>query len=75
MAYDLSAIETERLWTIARVLFPKETAKAETWVMSQAKAMGVQYAREKVQEAAVNPLVWAALGLGALGLVFGLMRR
>lgn len=75
MAYDLGAIETERLWMIARGLFPKETAKAEAWVTAEAKRLGVQYAREKVQEAAVNPVVWAALGLGALGLVFGLMRR
>ncbi len=75
MAYDLSAIETERLWAIARAIFPKEAAKAEAWVTAEAKRLGVQYAKEKVQEAAVNPIVWAALGLGALGLVFGMMRR
>lgn len=74
MAY-LSAIETERLWAIARALFPKETSKAETWVMQEARRLGVGYAKEKVQEAATNPLLWAALGLGALGLVFGLTRR
>lgn len=75
MAYDLSAIETERLWAIARAIFPKETAKAEAWVTAEAKRLGVQYAKEKVQEAAVNPIVWAALGLGAAGLLVGMMRR
>ncbi len=74
MAY-LSAIETERLWTIARAIFPKETAKAEAWVMHEAKRLGIGYAKEKVQEAATNPILWAALGLGALGLVVGLTRR
>lgn len=71
----LSGIDMDRLWMIARGLFPKETAKAESWVTSEAKRLGVQYAQQKVQEAAVNPIVWAAVGLGALGLVFGLMRR
>lgn len=80
MAYrQLGAIDTERLWTIARALFPTQTAKAQAWVTGEAKRLGVdyaqQYAQEKVAEATTNPLVWAALGLGAFGLVFGLTRR
>jgi hypothetical protein len=79
MAYPLSALQTDRLWAIATALFPKQTAKAQAWVTAEAKRLGMdyaqQYAQEKVAEATTNPLVWAALGLGAFGLVFGLMRR
>ena len=83
MAYPLGAIETQKLleplWKIAQTIFPKETAKAQAWVVQQAQQQGIAYAKEYVQqkttEAGANPLVWAALGLGALGLVFGIMRR
>lgn len=74
MAY-LSAIETERLWAIAKAIFPKEAAKAEAWVMAEAKRLGVGYAKEKVQEAATNPILWGALALGGIGLLVGLTRR
>jgi uncharacterized protein HemX len=82
-AYPLGAIETQKLldplWNIARTIFPKETAKAQAWVMQQAQQQGIAYAKDYVEQkaadAGANPLVWAALGLGAVGLVFGLMRR
>ena len=79
MAYPLGAIETQKLleplWNIARTIFPTQTAKAEAWVILEAKRQGLEYAKQKTVEAGANPLVWAALGLGALGLIFGLMRR
>lgn len=83
MAYSLGAVDTAKLidplWNIARTLFPKETAKAEAWVIQQAQQQGIAYAKEYVQqktaEAGANPLVWAALGLGAVGLLMGLRRR
>ena len=35
----------------------------------EAKRQGLEYAKQKTVEAGANPLVWAALGLGAVGLI------
>jgi len=62
----------EELYRKARELFPKETAKAEKWVMEQAVRLGIIRGKILAEEVATSPWTWA---LGGALLAFLLTRR
>lgn len=64
----------EELYKQARVLFPKETAKAESWVTQRATLLGISRAKEIGAQAVANPLTWLAVG-GLVAFLFSQFRK
>ncbi len=59
----------DALWSMAKELWPEDTAKAEAWVKDQAVRYGIAEAKAQAASVAQSPVLWIILGIGA-GLLF-----
>ena len=53
----------DALWTMAKEIWPEDTAKAESWVKQQVIRYGIAETKSKAVEISQSPLTWIIGGV------------